>query len=116
MTVTIGSLGEIGVAGTDPAMLTPIDLPLLRNGVVWDLSIGPYDAIEFDVWELRQRTKIVSPGTIVIFNAALGIVRWTPTAASFASGIYEARIRLSTTAGVTWEPAGLFRFSVGAGI
>ena len=111
---TIGNLGEIGVAGTDPAILTPIDLPLLRNGVAWNLS--SYDAIEFDVWELRQRTKIASPGTIVILTPASGIVRWTPTAASFVSGVYEARIRLSVDAGITWEPAGLFRFSVGAGI
>ena len=113
---TIGNLGEIGTGGADPAILTPIDMPLLRNGVPWDLSQGPYNAIDFDVWELRERTTVASPGTIIILTPVLGIVRWTPVAASFASGVYEARIRLSVDAGVTWEPAGLFRFSIGAGI
>lgn len=111
---TIANLGEIGVAGVDPAVLTPIDLLLLRNGAVW--SLAGYNAAELDVWESMTRTPIATPGGVTILAPeSAGVVRWTPTAASFTSGSYEARIRVSEDAGTTWEPSGVFRFSIGAG-
>lgn len=109
----IANLGEIGSQGSADAILKPIDLPLLRNGVTWVLT--GYNAVEIEVWESRTREAIASPGSIAIQDTATGTVRWTPTAASYPSGSYEARIRLSNDAGVTWEPSGLFRFSIGAG-
>lgn len=107
MTQTITNLGEIGA---DTAMLTPIDLPLQRDGAVWDLT--GYTTPIIDVWELRTRSAVVSPGTVAIQDAATGVIRWTPTAASFASGVYEARIKVTLAGKV--EPSGLFRFSIGA--
>lgn len=105
---TITSLGEIGVTG---AILTPFDLPILRNGATWDLT--GYTNPQIEVWDLRTRTAVVSPGTATIQDAATGTMRWTPAAANFPSGIYEARFLVTSGLGAV-EPSGLFRFAVGA--
>ena len=112
MTQTITNLGEIGAAGAVGAVLQPIDLPILRDGGVWNLT--GYSNPAIDVWELRTRIAIGSPGTIVIQDILLGVLRWTPAIANLPSGVYEARIRVSPNAGVDYEPSGLFRFAIGA--
>ncbi len=110
MTQRIADLGEIGITS---AILEPFDLPLLRDGAVWDLSTGPYTDPRIEVWELRTRTAVATPGTIGIQDAAAGIVRWTPASANFPSGTYEARIIVKNAA-TNDEPSGKFRFSIGA--
>ncbi len=108
MTQTITNLGEIGADG---AMLTPIDLPLQRDGAAWNLT--GYVSPTIDVWELRSKVPITAAGTVSIEAPAVdGVIRWLPTAASFPSGSYEARIKVTTGGKV--EPSGLFRFSIGA--
>ncbi len=110
MTQRIANLGEIGITG---AILEPFDLPLLRDGAPWDLSVGPYTDPRLEVWELRTRVAIASVGTISIQDAAAGVVRWTPASANFPSGTYEARA-LVKNAATNDEPSGKFRFSIGA--
>lgn len=113
MTQTITSLGEIGAAGgPTPSGLTPLDLPILRDGATWNLT--GYDSPAIDVWELRTRSAIVTPGAVQIQDATNGVIRWTPDYSQFPSGIYEARIRVSPDGGGTYEASGLFRFSIGA--
>lgn len=108
MTQTITNLGEIGADG---AMLTPIDLPLQRDGGVWNLT--GYTTPTIDVWELRSKVPIATPGTVSIETPeADGVIRWLPIATAFESGVYEARIKVTTGGKV--EPSGLFRFSIGA--
>lgn len=113
MTQIVSHLGEIGAAGATPAGLTPIDLPLLRDGAAWNLTGYTNPAI--DVWDQRTRAAIAAPGAVAIQQANPGIIRWTPTYANLASGQYEARIRVSPNGGATFEPSGLFRFTIGAG-
>lgn len=108
MTQTITNLGEIGADG---AMLTPIDLPLQRDGGIWNLT--GYTSPTIDVWELRTKAPVATPGTVSIETPVIdGIIRWLPIAASFPSGTYEARIKV--TSGGKVEPSGMFRFSIGA--
>jgi hypothetical protein len=108
MTQRISDLGEIGITG---AMLEPFDLPLLRDGAAWVLST--YTDPRIEVWELRTREAVASPGTIAIQEPATGIVRWTPASANYPSGTYEARIIVKNAA-TNDEPSGKFRFSIGA--
>ncbi len=110
MTQRIADLGEIGITG---AILEPFDLPLLRDGATWDLSVGPYTDPRIEVWELLTRTAVATPGTITIEDAGGGIIRWRPASANFPSGTYEARIIVKNAA-TNDEPSGKFRFSIGA--
>ncbi len=112
MTQTITTLGEIGSAGPSPAGLTPLDLSILRDGATWDLT--GYTDPAIDVWDLRTRAKIATPGPATIEDAATGTMRWVPVYANFPSGSYEARFRVSKDAGATFEGSGFFRFSIGA--
>jgi hypothetical protein len=109
---TIASLGEIGEIGADGrSILRPLDLPLLRNGAAWNLT--GYTNVAIEVWDQRTRAKIASPGTVAITAPeTAGIVRWTPNADAFTTGAFEARLRLSSDSGTTWQPSGLFRFSI----
>lgn len=114
MTQFFTDLGEIGAAGPTPAGLTPLDLPLLRDGETWNLTGYSNEAI--DVWDLRTRIAIASPGAVQIQEPlADGVVRWTPNYANLPSGVYEARIRISPDGGTTFEGSGIFRFAIGAG-
>lgn len=113
MTQLISDLGEIGAVAPTPSGLTPIDLPLLRDGADWNLTGYSNEAI--DVWDLRTRTAVATPGGVTIQQVDPGIVRWTPDYTQFDSGVYEARIRLSPNGGVSYEASGLFRFAIGAG-
>lgn len=109
----ISDLGEIGATGPSPSGLTPLDLPILRDGATWDMT--GYSDETIDVWDLRTRSLIATPGAVSIQDpAADGIVRWTPNYAALASGVYEARIRISPDGGTTFEGSGVFRFSIGA--
>lgn len=112
MTQAITNLGEIGAAGPTRSGLTPIELPLLRDGATWNLT--GYSNETIDVWDLRTRTAIGTPGGVTVTDAAAGVVQWTPAYANLPSGIYEARIRVSPDGGATFEASGLFRFSIGA--
>jgi hypothetical protein len=110
MTTTVADLGEIGVTG---AILTPIDLPLLRNGGTWDLS--SYTNPRINVWDLRTRAAVASPTTNIEIRspATAGVVRIELTAANYPSGTYEARITVEGPTGAD-ETSGLFRFHIGA--
>lgn len=114
MTQLITHLGEIGAASPLGAasILKPLDLPILRDDATWNLT--GYSNPAIDVWELRTRAQIVTPGSVAIQDAPNGIIRWTPIAANFPSGVYEARIRVSPDGGSTFEASGFFRFSIGA--
>lgn len=109
MTQQVASLGEIG---TPDAILTPLDLPLLRDGSAWDLT--NYTNPRISIWDLRTKTAVASPGTISIQTAASGIVRYQPDPTNFTSGVYEARVTVENAGGDD-EHSGLFRFSLGAG-
>lgn len=113
MSQTITSLGEIGAAGPTPSGLTPLDLPILRDGATWNLT--GYSNETIDVWDLRTRATIATPGGVTIQTPLEdGVVRWTPNYANLPSGVYEARIRVSPDGGATFEGSGVFRFSIGA--
>lgn len=113
MTQIISSLGEIGASAPTPSGLTPIDLPLLRDGATWNLT-GYSDEV-IDVWDLRTLEPVATPGAVTIQDVENGVVRWTPDYSAFDSGVYECRIRLSPDNGLTFEPSGVFRFSIGGG-
>ena len=106
----ITNLGELGVAG---AILRPLDLPLLRDGIAWDLTGYANEVIK--VWDLRSRTEITSPGTVSILTPETdGVVRWVPANSSFSeSGTYEAYIEMLGPS-LEQEVSGKFRFSLGA--
>lgn len=109
MTQTISDLGEIGVTG---AILSPLDLPILRAGAAWNLT--GYSNPRIAVWNLRTRTAIATPGPVTIEAPETdGIIQWKPTAANFPSGSYEARITVENAA-TDDEPSGVFRFSIAA--
>lgn len=108
---TILDLGEIGtVAGT----LRPIDLTLLRDGTVWNLT--GYDQPEMRVYPLRAEAAITPTGTATILAPeTAGVVRWTPDPAVFAtSGVYEGRVWVRPPDAGAKEPSGRFRFTIGA--
>ncbi len=112
MTQTITNLGEIGDAEIGgQAILTPIDLPLLRDGATWDLTGYSNPAIK--VWDLRTKAVVAGPGGVTIEDIPGGVIRWIPIANAFVSGVYEARIKI-TPSGGSPEGSGLFRFSIGA--
>ena len=108
MTQTIANLGEIGITG---AVLTPFDLPILRDGATWVLT--GYTNPRLEVWDLRTRAAITPVGSVSINDAANGVMRWAPDPSSFPSGVYEARFIVENPSGDD-EPSGKFRFSIGA--
>jgi hypothetical protein len=111
MTQATTNLGEIGAAGANASGLTPIDLPLQRDGGDWNLTGYSDEAI--DVWDLRTKEAVATPGGITVQQLNPGVIRWTPDYSQYATGIYEARIRLSPNGGTSFEHSGLFRFAIG---
>lgn len=114
MSQVVTDLGEIGLA--DAAMVTPLDLTLLRNGAAWNLT--GYTSPVFNVWKLFDRQTVTPSGTISIEDAANGIVRYLTTGAADTliaePGTYEAVVVVNNGGGIP-EPSGLFRFTVGSG-
>lgn len=110
---TIADLGEIGAVGAiTPSVLTPLDLPILRDGATWVLTT--YTNPRIDVYDLRTRAPIASPGTVTIEDGPTGTIRWTPDMTNFYSGSFEARF-IVENAGGDDEPSGKFRFSIAGG-
>ncbi len=112
---TVLNLGIIGTTGgSDPgAVLAPLDLPLRKDGAVWDLT-GYVDP-ELVCRDWHTKIPVAVTGTVTIEDAPNGVVRYTPAVADplyAAAGTYEARVYVRPGAGQPYEMSGRFLYSI----
>lgn len=107
---------DLGVIGTTRGILSPLDLPLDKDGAPWPLT-GYIDQ------ELRIRNwftgeAVALGGTVTIEDAANGVIRYEPSDPDTIyaeAGTYEARVYVRPGAGRPLEMSGRFTFEIAEG-